>query len=99
MQPVDEVFTPVAPGSVDDAAMSAPPDSNSSGWKHLKKGQRWGAKPGTDLSAPIDLIDWGMPVNGGSTHWLRTTVQVTKEWQGKSVFLALTWEGKGQASM
>src|SRR5262249_45892789 len=41
----------------------------------------------------------GIPAEGGSNHWLRAKIRIPDDWHSKSVFLALAWEGKQQASL
>jgi len=98
-QPVGGVMTCVAPGPLAESAMAAPPPANAPGWMPLKLGERWGARPGSDPNEIPRLLRWGIPYEGGSTHWLRTTIRVPDEWRGKPVLLALYWEGREQASV
>jgi len=98
-RPIDGVLTVVAPGPVAESAMAPAPPVDAPGWEPLAVGQPWGGAPGADPSAPRQEIGWGIPANGGGTHWLRATLRVPNEWRGQSVHLALAWEGAGHASM
>jgi alpha-mannosidase len=98
-RPADNVLTCIAPGSVDDNAMAAPPSPDAPIWRPLRAGERWGAKPGADPNVMPPMLDWGIPAEGGSNHWLRTSITVLQEWRGKQTLLALSWEGWGQASL
>src|SRR5437763_1408972 len=86
---IDEVLTCVAPGAVAESAMAAPPPAEASGWSPLKIGERWGFRPGADPSVPVRILDWGIPADGGSNHWLRATLRIPEEWHGKQVLLEL----------
>src|SRR5690349_5757129 len=92
-----DVQTCIAPGAVADNAM-APAPANAN-WTPLRAGQRWGMKPGADPLIKPPMLAWGIPAEGGSNHWLRTTVQVPQEWRGKPLFVNLSWQGDGQASL
>src|SRR5258708_36375872 len=98
-QPVGGVMTCIAPGPVAESAMAGPPPATAPGWMRLNVGERWGARPGSDPNEKPRMLDWGIPFEGGSTHWLRATIRVPDEWRGKPVLLALQWEGAGQASV
>ncbi len=97
--PLDTVLTCAAPGDPHDTAMAAPPPADSTIWTALKPGQRWGVKPGADPNRRPPMLDWGIPAEGGSNHWLRATVDVPGAWRGKPVLVALAWQGEGQASL
>src|SRR5437867_9788090 len=99
IRPADNVLTCVAPGSVDENAMAAPPPPNAKVWRPLHAGERWGAKPGADPDVMPPMLDEGIPAEGGSNHWLRTSITVPQEWRDKQVLLALSWEGRAQASL
>src|SRR5262249_44404662 len=96
---VDGVLTCPAPGPANAAAMAAPPAGDDSGWRPLRGGAQWGLAPGADPDAPPHMLGWGIPANGGSTHWLRASLRVPDAWRGRSVQLALDWEGSGQSSL
>lgn len=98
-RPVSEVQHCVAPGTEEESAMAAPPPADSPVWTPIRVGDRWGVKPGDDPAAPVKTLGWGIPANGGSTHWLRVRVQVPAEWRGQSVFLRLHWKDTGQSSL
>jgi alpha-mannosidase len=96
---VDDVFTAAAPGPVAESTMAPAPPADAPAWRPLRRGERWGGAPGADPDAPPAQIGWGIPVNGGGTHWLRAQLRVPAEWRGQSVHLALDWEGRAQASL
>jgi alpha-mannosidase len=97
-RPIDGVLTAIAPGPVATSTMAPAPPAGAPEWQPLATGQRWGGAPGADPDAPREEIGWGIPVNGGGTHWLRASLRVPEEWRGQSVHLSLAWEGAGQAS-
>jgi alpha-mannosidase len=97
-QPLDDVLTCAPRGPADESAMAAPPPLDASDWLPLRVGDPWGGKPGADPLAQRTL-DWGIPADGGSTHWLRATLRVPQDWRGAQVQLALAWSGQGQASL
>jgi alpha-mannosidase len=99
VQPIEMVFTCVAPGAVAASAMAPAPPADAPGWAALRPGERWGGAPGADPSAPQEEIGWGIPATGGGTHWLRTSLRIPNGWRGGSVHLALAWEGNAQASL
>ena len=96
-RPLDGITTIAAPGSVDDSAMAPAPAADAA-WRELTPGRPWGVAPTAQSDAPPANIGWGIPENGGSTHWLRASFQVPDEWRGRQVLLALEWAGAGQAS-
>lgn len=97
--PIDGVATAVAPGPVAQSAMAPPPAADDPAWHPLAVRELWGGPPGGDLHAAHEEIGWGIPVSGGGTHWLRATFSVPEAWRGQSVHLALSWEGRDQASL
>jgi len=96
-RPLDGIATVAAPGSADQSAM-APAPAVDAAWRPLTAGEVWGVAPGAAGAAPPRDIGWGIPENGGSTHWLRATMEVPSEWRGRQVLLAMEWAGAGQAS-
>ncbi len=96
-RPLDGITTIAAPGSVDNSAMAPAPAADAA-WRELTPGRPWGVAPTAQSDAPPANIGWGIPENGGSTHWLRASFQVPDEWRGRQVLLALEWAGAGQAS-
>jgi alpha-mannosidase len=98
-QPLDNVLTCIAPGPVAESTMALPPAVDDPGWTPLRRSERWGGAPGADPDALPQQIGWGIPVNGGGTHWLRTRLRVPEDWHGQTVRLALAWEGNAQASL
>jgi len=99
VRPIDGVFTVIAPGPVAESTMAPAPPADAPGWEPLRTGQPWGGAPGADPAAPRQEIGWGIPANGGGTHWLRAALRVPAEWRGQSVHLALAWEGNSYASV
>jgi len=97
-QPLDDVLTCAARGPADESAMAAPPPSDAPDWLPLRVGEQWGGVPGADPNAQR-TIDWGIPADGGSTHWLRATLRVPQDWHHAQVLLSLAWTGGGQASL
>lgn len=93
------VQTHVAPGSANEAAMSPPPAADSPGWQPLALREPWGRFPGSTPGALVEMIDWGIPANGGSTHWLQARFRVPEEWRGQPVLLGMEWQGVGQSSL
>jgi alpha-mannosidase len=96
---VEGVLTCPAPGPARAAAMAAPPAGDAPGWRPLRMGAPWGLSPGADPDAPPRMLDWGIPADGGSTHWLRANLRVPEAWRGQPVLLALDWQGSGQSSL
>jgi alpha-mannosidase len=94
-----EVATCAAEGAPNDVAMAPAPADSSSAWQALSVGTIWGQTPGISTDQPPALLDWGIPVHGGSTHWLRSNFVVPSEWAGKTVQLALEWKDSGQSSL
>lgn len=97
--PIADVVTCVAPGPVAQSAMAPPPPPADPAWRRLAPGERWGGAPGADLNAPREEIGWGIPANGGGSHWLRASFSIPAEWRGQSVHLTLSWEGRDQSSL
>ena len=91
---ITDVWTCPAPGAPPDNAMSPPPPPDDPSWRPLKVGERWGGDP-QNPDKPDEPLPWGMPVDGGHTHWLRTTLRVPEEWRGRQVQVRLRWSGKG----
>ena len=97
--PLDHVLACVAPGPVAESAMAPAPPADGPGWAPLRPGGRWGVAPGADPDAPPRMLDWGIPANAGSTHWLRASLRVPEDWRGRPVLLALDWQGSGHSSL
>src|SRR5258706_14140591 len=95
---IDVVLTCVAPGAPAESAMSAPPPVEAEGWTPVRIGERWGVRPGADPNAPVRELDWGIPADGGSNHWLRATINGPESCRGKQVILSLTLAGTGPNS-
>lgn len=97
--PIADLQTCAAPGPVAESTMAPAPAPDYAGWQPLAAGQPWGGAPGADPQAPRREIGWGIPADGGGTHWLRATLRVPEAWRGQSVHLALAWEGRDQSSL
>ena len=97
--PIADVVTCVAPGPVAQSAMAPPPPPADPAWRRLAPGERWSGAPGADLNAPREEIGWGIPSNGGGSHWLRASFSIPAGWRGQSVHLTLSWEGRDQSSL
>lgn len=97
--PLDNIMTCIAPGPVAASTMAPPSPPDDPAWRLLRPGERWGGAPGADPAAPVRRIDWNIPADGGSTHWLQATLQISAEWRNQPVLFALDWEGAGQASL
>src|SRR5437773_2563912 len=98
-RPLDHVLTCAAPGDIAESAMAGPPTADAPGWRPLRCGERWGLAPGVDPEALPRAIGWGIPTDGGSTHWLRATLRVPEEWRGEPVLLAMGWNGVIQSGL
>lgn len=98
-QTIELVRACIAPGAVAESAMAPPPPADAPDWKPLRIGERWGEHPAVDPAAQEQSLGWGIPVHGGSTHWLRVRFSVPEAWRGQSVLIGMTWQGGGQASL
>lgn len=100
-----DVHSCAAHGPIAASAMAPAPAPDDPAWQPLHRGERWGAVPGSDPTLPLRRLPWGIPADGGSTHWLRATLRVPEAWQpalqsgAAQPLLALEWEGSGQASL
>jgi alpha-mannosidase len=97
-RPLDDVQLCAAPGPLDASAMAPPPPADAP-WAPLRRGARWGGPPGATADTVLPDLGWGVPEKGGGTYWLRATLAVPAEWRGRSVWLALDWEERDQASL
>jgi Alpha-mannosidase len=97
-RPITGVWTCPAPGAPPDNAMSPPPPPDDPSWRPLKVGERWGGDP-HNPDKPDEPLPWGMPVDGGHTHWLRATLRVQEEWRGRQVQVRLRWSEEGHAGI
>jgi alpha-mannosidase len=96
---VENVRTCAAPGLCADNAMAAPPLPDADDWRTLRLYEMWGAPPGVDPVEPPKALMWGMPLDGGSNHWLHAKLRVPATWRGKQVLVSMTWQGTNQSSL
>jgi len=97
-RPLDDVQCCMAPGPVAESAM-APPPPESAGWAPIRPGELWGGPPGATAATVLPDLGWGVPEQGGGTYWLCAKFEVPAAWRGRSVWLALDWEERDQASI
>ncbi|MGC9041420.1 MAG: alpha-mannosidase [Roseiflexus sp.] len=97
-RPITDVFTCPVPGAPSEHAMSPPPPHDDPSWRPLKVGERWGGDP-HNLDKPDEPLPWGMPVDGGHTHWLRAIICIPEEWRGRPVLMRMRWSAEGHAGI
>jgi len=96
---IADVSTCPAPGPPHAGAMAPPPAAADPAWRPLHPGDRWGGAPGADPDVPPRRLDWNIPADGGSTHWLRATLCIPAEWQDQPVWLNLAGAGQAHAGL
>jgi alpha-mannosidase len=79
--------------------MTPPPATDDPGWRLLHPGDRWGVAPGADPDVPPRRLEWNIPADGGSTHWLRAPLCIPAEWRDQSVWLNLVGAGQEYADL
>jgi alpha-mannosidase len=98
-RPLVDVQFCIAPGPVAASAMAPPPPPDATDWAPIRPGDLWGGPPGSTAATVLPDLGWGVPELGGGTYWLRARLAVPAEWQGRSVWLALEWTDRDQASL
>ncbi len=98
-QPLIDVQYCGAPGPVATSAMAPAPLPAATDWMPIRPGDRWGGPPGATADTLLPDLGWGVPEQGGGTYWLRARFAVPAAWRGRSVWLALEWEDRDQASL